>query len=267
MQRFSGDVALVTGALSGIGLATAERLHADGAHILLTDIVNSGDEKVTAILSRFADRARYLQLDVTSEADWSAAHAGVAATEGRLDVLVHNAGTSVNGYVETITLESWRQVQAINSDSIFMGTKAFTTLMASSGASRKGGASIVIVSSMLGMVGFSAATPYCASKGSVRLFTKAAAIEFAARQMPIRVNSVHPGFVATPLTLNGLARIAEETGLPSSAPIIEEINKTTPVGRMGDPEEIANTITFLCSTEASYMTGSELIVDGGYTAR
>ena len=85
--------------------------------------------------------------------------------------------------------------------------------------------------------------------------------------MPIRVNSVHPGFVATPLTLNGLAKIAEETGLPSSASIIEEINKTTPVGRMGDPEEIANTITFLCSTEASYMTGSELVVDGGYTAR
>lgn len=267
MQGLRNAVVLVTGALSGIGLATSERLHAEGASVILTDLAEPGDAKVASILGRFAGRVRYIRLDVTNEQDWAAARADVEGKEGRLDGLVHNAGTTSNGYVETLELAAWRKVQAINADSIFMGTKAFTTLMVKSGTDRKGGASIVIVSSMLGMVGFAAATPYNASKGSARLFSKATAIEYASRQMPIRVNSVHPGFVATPLTLDGLDKIARETGLNSAEPIVEEINRMTPVGRMGDPEEIAATITFLCSTDSSYMTGSELVVDGGYTAR
>lgn len=222
---------------------------------------------MASILAPLGGKARYFRLDVTSEADWAQARTNVEALEGRLDALVHNAGMSSNGYLETLELEAWDKVQRLNADSIFMGTKAFTALMARSGADRKGGSSIVIVSSMLGLVGYAAAIPYIASKGSARLFAKGAAIEFASRQMPIRVNSVHPGFVATPLTLDGLAQIARETGLDSSDPIIEEVNRMTPVGRMGDASEIAATIVFLCSTDSSYMTGSELVVDGGYTAR
>lgn len=267
MLRAQDDVVLITGALSGIGLASAERMHRDGATVILTDISAPGDARVTGVLNRFDGRARYLRLDVTNEDDWAAAAADVRAKEGLLDALVHNAGMSANGYVETLDLEAWRKVQALNSDSIFMGTKAFTTLLAKAGESRKGGASIVIISSILGIVGFATATPYNASKGAARLFSKAAAIEYASRKMPIRVNSVHPGFVATPLTLNGLAEIAQETGLNSADPIIAQLNEMTPMGRMGEPEEIANVVAFLCSTESSYMTGSELVVDGGYTAR
>jgi NAD(P)-dependent dehydrogenase (short-subunit alcohol dehydrogenase family) len=264
MRGLNGNVAIVTGALSGIGLAAAERLHADGAQVILTDLAAPADAKVAATLAGFGERARYIRLDVASEDDWRAARADVEAHEQRLDILVHNAGTSSNGFIETIELEAWRKVQAINIDGIFLGTKTFTTLMAASGQSRKGGSSIVVVSSMLGLVGFANASAYTASKGAARLFTKSAAVEFAGRQMPIRVNS---GFVATPLTLSGLKEIAEENGMPSAEPLIDELNKTTPMGRMGDSEEVAAAIAFLCSTDSSYITGSELVVDGGYTAR
>ncbi len=267
MARFDNQVALVTGALSGIGLAAAERLHADGAHVILTDLAAPGDAKVADILGRFGDRARYLRLDAATEADWQAASADVAATEKRLDALVHNAGTSAPGLIDELPLEAWRKVQAVNVDGIFLGTKAFAALMSTSGAARKGGASIVIVSSMLGFVAFPNSSAYVASKGAARLFAKAAAIEFAGRQMPIRVNSIHPGFVATPLTMNGLKEIAQENGMDSTDALVANLNSQTPMGRMADADEIASAIAFFCSTDSSYVTGTELIVDGGYTAK
>lgn len=267
MQGFNNNVALVTGALSGIGLAAAERLHADGAQVILTDLADPADPKVAAILANFGARARYIRLNVANEDDWNAARANVDAHEKQLDILVHNAGTSGNGYIDTITFSEWRKVQSVNIDGIFLGTKAFSSLMSASGKARKGGSSIVIISSMLGLVGFANVSAYCASKGAARLFTKSAAVEFASREMPIRVNSVHPGFVATPLTLSGLKEIASENGMPNADALITELNKTTPMGRMGDSEEVAAAIAFLCSTDSSYITGSELVVDGGYTAR
>lgn len=267
MERLNGDVALVTGALSGIGLASAQRMHAEGARLILSDILAPEDPAVAEVLAGFGGRARYLRLNVMEEADWNAARANVDADEARLDILVHNAGTSALGAIEDVPLEAWRRVQAVNSDGLFMGTKAFATLLASSGAQRKGGASVVIISSMLGIVGFPNSVAYVTSKGAARLFAKAAAVEFAERRMSIRVNSVHPGFVATPLTLSGLDRIAADNGLPSAEPIIADLNSKTPLGRMAETAEIASVVAFLASDDAAYMTGSELLVDGGYTAR
>lgn len=265
--RFSGQVALVTGALNGIGLAISQRLAREGATVLLSDLAGDADPLARERLSTVGGKARYLQLDVTSESAWQAAAASIGAGEGRLDILIHNAGTTTNGSIEELSLEAWRRVQAVNSDSIFLGTRAFAVLLSDSGRDRKEGASIVVISSILGLVGFANAAPYTASKGAARLLTKALAVEFAGRDLPIRVNSVHPGFVGTRLTLDGLDRIARENGLADARPIIADINAQTPLKRMGEPEEVAAVVAFLCSGDASYMTGSELVVDGGYTAR
>jgi NAD(P)-dependent dehydrogenase (short-subunit alcohol dehydrogenase family) len=208
-----------------------------------------------------------MQLDVSSEEDWKRVSKDVAKDFGRLDILINNAGIDIVYDVEQTDLPEWRRLMSVNVDGVFLGVKSFTELLRQSGASREGGTSIVNVSSMFGLVGNPGTSGYNASKGAVRLFTKSVALEFADKAWPIRVNSIHPGFVDTPLMDNGMARaVAEGKGTDADA-LKNELALAAPMGRIARPEEIAAAILFLASCDASFMTGSELVVDGGFTAR
>lgn len=263
MTRLRGRVALVTGALNGIGLACAERLLAEGAHVVLTDLAPTAD----ATLARLGPAASYLRLDVADEADWAAAAVCVRTDHARLDILVANAGVDLTGAVETLDLGAWRRIMAINVDGVFLAVRALTPLMAETGATTPAGSSIVTMSSILGLVGFADTSAYNAGKGAVRLFTKAVAIEFAGKRTPIRVNSVHPGFVRTPLLTTGMANMVAQGKAERAEDLIDAVAAATPMGRVAEPAEIAAVVAFLASDDASYMTGSELVVDGGWTAR
>lgn len=248
--RVAGKVALVTGAASGLGAETARRLAAEGAHVMLTDRDPAGAD-VAAAIGEAADFALH---DVTSEADWAAVVARTVDRFGKLSILVNNAGVA-GGNLELLThsLEDWRRVLSINLDGVFLGLRHCGPVMAEGG-----GGSVINLSSILGKVGLPGAAAYCASKGGVLLLSKAAALEWA--PLGIRVNSVHPGFIDTPMVSGALH--AAENGNEMRDMLIA----AHPMGRFGIPREIADAVVFLASDESSFMTGAELVVDGGYTA-
>jgi NAD(P)-dependent dehydrogenase (short-subunit alcohol dehydrogenase family) len=254
MARLSGKVALITGAASGIGAAAARRLAADGAAVLLTDRELAGEEVAAAIAAQGGDVAFRLH-DVTSHPDWAAAVEDAVEQFGRLDILVNNAGIS-GGRHELMdhSYDAWRQILSVNLDGVFLGLRHAGPRIAAAG-----GGSVINISSILGKVGMGGAAAYCASKGGVTLLTKAAALEWA--PLGIRVNSVHPGFIDTPLVSNALA--SRDDGNEVRVALMG----AHPVGRFGSPREIGDAIAFLASDEASFITGAELVVDGGYTAQ
>lgn len=267
MERLKGRVALVTGALRGIGLAAAERMLAEGASVVLTDLAEPDDAEVADVLARLGAAAHYMPLDVTREGDWQAAAAQVRAGHGRLDVLVANAGTESTSRVEELALADWHRVMAVNVDGLFLGVKHCAPLMEETGRTTRGGASVIAISSIMGIVGIADSSAYNTSKGAVRLFCKAVAVEFAGKRMPIRVNSVHPGFVRTRLLEDGMANWVEKGMGESVESLMDGLGATTPMGRIADPSEIASALAFLASDDASYITGAELVVDGGWTAQ
>jgi NAD(P)-dependent dehydrogenase (short-subunit alcohol dehydrogenase family) len=253
--RLAGKVALVTGAASGLGAETARRMAAEGAAVLLTDRDVAGGEAVAAGINAGGARASFVAHDVTNEEDWRTAVSTASGSFGRLDILVNNAGIVGNQLdLMTHSLDDWRRILAVNLDGVFLGMRAVGPVMAGQGSG-----SIINLSSIMGKVGMPNVTAYCASKGGVLMLTKAAAVEWA--PLGIRVNSVHPGFIDTPMVANALQ--ASENGNEMRAMIIA----AHPLGRLGVPREIADAVVFLASDEASFMTGAELVVDGGYTAR
>lgn len=264
--RLGGRIALVSGALRGIGRAIAECLADDGATTILTDLDGEGDSEPRAALAAIPGAA-YIRLDATDEAGWQAARDHVERQFGRLDILVNNVGADLTGKVQDISLADWRRLMTLNMDTVFLGTKTFQPLLARSGASTPYGSSIVNISSIMGLVGMSEVSAYNASKGAVRLFTKSNALEFADAGVPIRVNSVHPGFVETPLLHKGMERWAARDGSVTARQLIEAMAATTPIKRLAQPIEIGRVVAFLASDDSSYMTGSEVVVDGGWTAR
>ena len=255
--RVAGKVALVTGAASGLGKATAERLAAEGAAVMIADIRPEPAEAVAGGIREAGGRALAQKLDVTSETDWATAVAGAERAFGKLDVVVNNAGTADGGWIHKLSLERWRGVMAVNLDGVFLGIKHGAEAM-----KRAGGGSIVNISSVAGLVGIAeGASAYCASKGGVTLLTRAAALELALLKTNIRVNSVHPGFMQTPM-LEGIIRASRE---PEAAR--ELMIKGEPIGRLGEPRDIANAVLYLASDEAAFVTGTQLVVDGGYYAK
>jgi NAD(P)-dependent dehydrogenase (short-subunit alcohol dehydrogenase family) len=253
--RLAGKVALVTGAASGLGAETARRLAREGAAVMLSDLSIGDGEAITADIIASGGRAAFIAHDVTSEDDWTAAVAGTTTVFGRLDILVNNAGI-VGNQLELMThsLADWRRILAVNLDGVFLGMRAVGPVMAG-----QGGGSIINLSSIMGKVAMPNVTAYAASKGGVLMLTKAAAVEWA--PLGIRVNSVHPGFIDTPMVANALH--AAENGNEMRSAIMA----AHPLGRLGVPREIADAVVFLASDEASFMTGAELVVDGGYTAQ
>ncbi|WP_116366685.1 glucose 1-dehydrogenase [Parahaliea mediterranea] len=250
-------VALITGAASGLGRAQALRFSRAGVHVVITDIDTSALQALEQDIAKGGGAVLALAHDVTRDTDWEAVITAALAQFGRLDILVNNAGVGLPKSVEDTSLDEWRALLAVNLDGVFLGTKAAIVAMKSSGGS------IVNISSIEGIIGDPLTAAYNASKGGVRIFTKSAALHCAEQGYGIRINSVHPGFVNTPLVSDGLASLPPEEG----AAFLQRIVDAIPMGRMGLPEEIANAVFFLASDEASYMTGSELVIDGGYTAK
>ena len=249
--RVAGKTALVTGAASGLGAETARRLAANGANVMLTDRDPTGAEVAAAI----GNTADFTLHDVASEDDWAAAVAVTTARFGGLDILVNNAGVAGSSLdLLTHSLDDWRRILSINLDGVFLGLRHCGPVMAA-----HGGGSVINLSSILGKVGMAGAAAYCASKGGVVMLTKAAALEWA--PLGIRVNSVHPGFIDTPMVAGALH--ASENGNEMRNMLIA----AHPMARFGIPREIADAILFLASDESSFMTGAELVVDGGYTAQ
>lgn len=246
MGRFNGKVALVTGAASGIGAAIVARLLEEGASVASTDL--------TAPESAPDSAPMPLSLDVTREADWIAAIDAILARHGQIDVLVNNAGISATQPqpIRDTSLEDWRRVNAVNLDGVFLGMKHAMRAMQGKGGS------IVNIASMLSFIAIPDSAAYCASKGGVLQLTRAGALEGAAMTPQIRVNSIHPGYVETPLLSK---RLAQRPGLR------ETLTAQTPLRRLARPEEVASVCCYLASDEAGYATGAALTIDGGFTIR
>ena len=251
MERdLSGKVAIVTGGARGIGAATAEAMAAAGAAVVVADVLDEEGERMASHLRDGGYTARYEHLDVSDEANWDHVLEKTVAELGGLHVLVNNAGIGTMSDVETETREGWDRLIAINQTGVWLGMKTAAPRMRASG-----GGSILNVSSIFGAVGgFGGSIAYHASKGAVRSMTKNAAIRYA--KEGIRVNSVHPGFIDTPM----IEQVKD-------TPVEQAILANTPMGRLGTPAEIGAVIAFLASDAASYMTGSEIYVDGGWTAQ
>lgn len=253
MGRLEGKIALVTGAGSprGLGGATAMRFAEEGAFVYLTDLDAAGAETVAAGIREAGGKAEAMAQDVTSEADWDRVLAAIEKAHGRLDVLVNNAGIAVLKPLAMLSASDWARQNSVNLDSVFHGTKRAAALMRKVGQ----GGSIINLSSIAGMVGVPMCGAYGAAKGGVRIFSKAIAMECAAEG--IRCNSVHPGMIET--AMQDVARTDNPEGF-------RELVATIPMKRMGEPRDIANMNLFLASDESAYITGAELVVDGGVTA-
>jgi NAD(P)-dependent dehydrogenase (short-subunit alcohol dehydrogenase family) len=249
--RLAGKVALISGGARGMGAVEARLFAAQGAKVVLGDVLEPEAHAVETEIRKAGGEAVAVRLDVRSEADWKHAVDTAVSRFGKLDVLVNNAGVGGPGRVETVTLEEWNRVMDINATGVFLGTRAAIPAMR-----RAGGGSIVNISSQLGLVGVDNSSPqYQASKGAVRLLTKATAIQYAKDR--IRANSVHPGPIVTPMT--GARRKDPEAFQLTVSRI--------PLGRYGEPEEVAFGVLYLASDESSFVTGAELVIDGGWTAQ
>lgn len=254
MGRVEGKVALVTGGALGLGQAAAQMLAREGAKVAVTDVnVEEGEKTVEGIRANGGE-AIFLRHDASSEEDWKAAIQATLDAYGRLDVLVNNAGIGFLANVEQTTLEDWRKTQSVNLDGVFLGTKYGIEAMRKSG-----GGSIINLSSIEGLVGDPDLAAYNASKGGVRIFSKSAALHCAREKYGIRINTVHPGYIWTPM----VEAVSQGTDTEKYQALVD----LHPIGRLGEPDDIAYGILYLASDESKFVTGSELVIDGGYTAQ
>ena len=247
-MRLKDKVAIVTGAAHGMGEAEARLFAKEGAKVVVADILAEDAERVAGDIRASGADAMAARIDVTSEPDWVALIGKTVSTYGRLDILVNNAGISGSSVGDPDGIEGWNRVIAVNQTSVFLGTKLAAEQMA-----KTGGGSIVNISSIMGFVGGSSGHPaYCASKGAVRIYTKAAAVRYGPQG--VRVNSVHPGYMPPMLNATNAGERADKIAM-------------TPLRRLGEPIEVAYGVLFLASDEASFVTGTELVIDGGFIAQ
>jgi len=249
-MRLAGKVALISGAASGMGLSEATIFAREGAKVVVADILEAEGKQVADKIVAGGGQARFVKLDVTSDGEWDAAVGAAVSAFGTLDVLVNNAGISGTYDADMLSSAAWDKVMAINAKGVFLGMKYAIPLMR-----QAGGGAIVNISSISGFVGQDGVhMAYNASKGAVRIMTKTAAVQFAGDN--IRVNSVHPGFMPP-------MRTSKTSADPTWR---AKMLAAVPMKRAGRVEEVAHAVLFLASDEASYITGTELVVDGGYLA-
>ena len=261
MYDVSGKVALVTGGASGIGAETARLLAAKGAAVAIADINAEAGAANAKDINAAGGEAVYLPLDVSSESAWEATMAAVLEKFGGLHILVNGAGIELVRKIADTSLADFQKVMAVNLDGVFLGIKYAMTAMRDT-KQGPGGGSIINISSVAGIQGHMRQIAYAGSKGGVRLMTKAAAAEAAQYGYDVRVNSVHPGTIETPM-VQGMIAHRDEAGQKAA---IEKIRQMHPIGRLGQPIDIANAILFLASDASGFMTGSEVVVGGGMTA-
>jgi NAD(P)-dependent dehydrogenase (short-subunit alcohol dehydrogenase family) len=262
MGRIDGKVALVTGAASGIGAACAQALAREGAGVALGDVQEAKGAALAEKIGAGGGKAVFLRHDVTSEEDWIEIVAEVERAFGRLDILVNNAGIAIGAAsITAMSLADWRRQQAVNVEGVFLGLKHALPAMRRAG----NGGSIVNMSSVAGLKGSPTLAAYSATKGAVRLLTKSVALECAAAKDGVRVNSVHPGIIETPIweSIAGMGQ-----GGANAPPDLDALSAmAVPMGVKGLPEDIANAVLWLASDEARYVTGAEIVVDGGLSVR
>ena len=250
-MRLDNKVALITGGARGQGAVEARLFAAEGATVVICDILDEEGKRIESEINDTGGSSLFAHLDVTDESEWQHVIETTLNSFGKLDILVNNAGIYKWSQVEETTSELWDQTMDINAKGVFLGTKHAIAAMRNSG-----GGSIVNISSVAGLVGSANAAAYCASKGAVRLLTKSTAIQYA--KDGIRANSVHPGIIDTPMTTPNLLATKEARDRSASR---------HPLGRVGTSEDVAYGVLFLASDESSFMTGSELVIDGGLTAQ
>jgi 2,5-dichloro-2,5-cyclohexadiene-1,4-diol dehydrogenase 2 len=246
--RLAGKVALVSGGASGIGAAHVRVFAAEGAKVVAGDVQEAQGKTVVEEVNKRGGEAVFVRLDVAKEADWANAVQTAVSRFGKLTTLINNAGIYWPQGVEAETLENWNKMTTVNQTGVWLGMKAAIPALRNAG-----GGAIVNISSLYGLIGSPGSIAYHATKGAVRLMTKSAALEYV--KQGIRVNSIHPGMIDTPILGNLTPQDAEA------------IRAATPMGRMGKPEEIAYGSLYLCSDEAAYVTGIELVIDGGWLAQ
>ena len=249
-MRVAGKVALVSGGSRGLGEAQAKLLAAEGAKVAIGDLLEDEGKKVEAEINELGGEALFMRLDVTQADQWTQIIDETVSRFGKLDVLVNNAGIGGRGGLEDMTEEEWDEVMAVNAKGVFLGTK-----LAMPEILKAGGGSIVNISSQMGIVGSDTSNPaYQASKAAVHVFTKSIALRYATQG--VRVNSVHPGPIDTPMLQAGFVDPER----------MQRVMSKVPMGRVGQPEEIAYGVLFLSSDESSFITGAGLVIDGGYIA-
>ena len=251
MGRLEGKAALISGGAQGQGESEVRLFAKEGARIVFGDILDAKGKKVEAEINEAGGVAKYVHLDVTDEKDWNSAAKLLSRLYGKLDILVNNAGIAMAGKnLEEVTREEWDRIQEVNSKGVFLGVKAALPYMKASG-----GGSIVNISSMAGIVGVPGISAYTASKGAVRLLTKSIAVEYGAQN--IRCNSVHPGYIETEMI----------SGLLANSEAMTNRLAITPLGIFATAHDVALSVLYLASDESRYVTGSELVIDGGITAQ
>lgn len=258
MGRVEGKVAVISGGASGLGEASAKLLAREGATVVITDLNDSAGNQIVDDIRSGGGEALFIHHDVTNEQEWENVYTTVVEKYGRVDVLVNSAGLGIGGAPEDQTVEDWRKLMAVNLDAVFLGTKHAIRTMKEHKPLTDG--SIINLSSIEGIVGDPNLGAYNASKGGVRLYTKSVALYCGKNGLGIRANSIHPGYIWTPMVQNYLASVGD----------IEEGRKALdamhPIGHVGEPDDIAYGVLYLASDESKFVTGSELVIDGGYTA-
>ena len=248
---------MVTGGGRGLGGASAVVLAREGAKLVVSDRKTEGAEAVAAEITKAGGQAIVLQHDVAKEEDWKRTIDEVLQRFGKLDILVNNAGVGIGKNIEELTLADWRWVMSVNLDGVFLGTQYGIAAM-----KKSGGGSIINMSSIEGMIGDRRLAAYDASKGGVRILTKSAALHCAKAGYNIRVNTIHPGFIDTPMVAGFLKA---QGGDPSEAR--KALEMLHPLGHLGEPNDVAYAVLYLASDELKFATGSELVIDGGFTAQ
>lgn len=264
--RVDGKVALITGAARGIGASCARVLSQAGAQVVVTDIDTDVAEGVASDIRESGGNAYSRHLDVASEDQWKAVIEEAVQTYGTLDIVVNNAGVEGMSFVEDTALSDWQRVMSVNSDGVFLGVKHGILAMKPGGLSGRGG-SIINIASICAMVALQGAGSYSASKAAVTILTKMAAVECGKNGNGIRVNSIHPGVILTELVKTGMEESARQGIFESAAEALALYESMHPIGRLGEPEDIAHAVLYLASDASKFVTGAQLVVDGGYIAQ
>lgn len=267
MLNIEGKTALVTGGARGLGAAAAQKLAAAGGSVFITDVLDAEGEATAAAIRDAGGKATFFHHDVTSEAEWADAVKACVAEYGSLDILLNNAGILQPGSIFETSLEDWRKVMSVNVDGVFLGMKTALPELIKSGKKWPGGSSLINISSVAGINGAAGLSAYSATKGAVALYTKSVALECAREGHKVRVNSVHPAVIETKMATDIMEGMEESGTVANRDEARGLIAMGHPIGRLGQPKDVASAVLFLASEASSYMTGSQLVVDGGYTAQ